>query len=152
MAAAVGCRWSSDLGSSAILQRLVGQLMTTGAYDRHMRRMQRRYRARRDALVSALRQHFGSDAEIEGEHAGAHLVVWLRSLPAGRVDDLVATCRARGVGIYSARNALTVYSDRAASTRLTHCAGLLLGYGLVDPDRIARGIRIVAKACRELTR
>jgi GntR family transcriptional regulator/MocR family aminotransferase len=152
MAAAVGCRWLIDLGSSAILQRVVGELMTTGAYDRHMRRMQRRHRARRDVLVSALRRHFGSDVEIEGEEAGAHFIAWLRCLPAARVDELTATCRSHGVGIYSARNALTVYSDRLAATRLTRCAGLLLGYGLVDTDRINRGIRVVASVYKDILR
>jgi GntR family transcriptional regulator/MocR family aminotransferase len=152
ISAAVGCRWLSDLGSSAILQRLVGELMTRGAYDRHIRRMQRRYRARRDAMVDALRAHFGSDAEIEGEEAGAHFIVWLRGLPANRTDDLVATCRARGVGVYPAQNALTAYSDRAIASRLTRGAGLLLGYGLVDLNRIPRGMRVLASVYRELTR
>jgi GntR family transcriptional regulator/MocR family aminotransferase len=149
---AVGCRWLSDLGSSAIMQRLVGELMTRGAYDRHMRRVQRRYRARRDAMVGALRAHFGSEAEIEGEEAGAHFLVWLRGLPAARTEDLVAGCRARGVGVYPAHNALTVYSERAKATRLTRCAGLLLGYGLVDSTRIPRGMRVLANVYRELTR
>jgi GntR family transcriptional regulator/MocR family aminotransferase len=152
MSAAVGCKWLSDLGSSAILQRVVGELMTRGAYDRHIRRMQRRYRARRDALVSALRAHLGSDIEIEGEEAGAHFIAWLPDLPAARVDELVTTCRARGVGIYSARNALTVFSERFVTTRLTRCASLLLGYGLVDIDRINRGVRIIASVYRDLTR
>jgi GntR family transcriptional regulator/MocR family aminotransferase len=152
MTAAVGCKWLSDLGSSAILQRVVGELMTRGAYDRHIRRMQRRYRARRDALVTALRTHLGSDIEIEGEEAGAHFIAWLPGLPAARVDELVAACRARSVGIYSARNALTVFSERFEMTRMTRCAGLLLGYGLVDVDRIDRGVRIVASVYRNLTR
>jgi GntR family transcriptional regulator / MocR family aminotransferase len=152
MPAAVGCRWLSDLGSSAILQRLVGELMTRGAYDRHMRRMQRRYRARRDAMVTALRSHLGAEIEIEGEAAGAHFIVWLRGLPADRTDEFVATCRARGVGVYPARNALTVYSDRAAAAYLTRSAGLLVGYGLVDLDQIARGTRILAAVYRNMTR
>jgi GntR family transcriptional regulator / MocR family aminotransferase len=152
LTAAVACRWLSDLGSSAILQRVVGELMTRGAYDRHIRRLQRRYRARRDALVNALRGHLGSDIEIEGEEAGAHFIVWLPGLAAGRGDELVAACRARGVGVYSARNAMTVFSERFAATRLTRGAGLLLGYGLADAERIPRGIRILAGVYREMTR
>jgi len=152
MTVTVGCKWLSDLGSPSILQRLVGELMTRGAYDRHIRRMQRRYRMRRDALVTALRAHMGSDVEIEGDEAGLHLIVWLRGLPAERVDDLVAASRARGVGVYSLRSAMAVYSERRAATELSQCASLLLGYGLVDVDSIDRGIRIVAGAYREMTR
>lgn len=152
MPAAVGCRWLSDLGSSAILQRVVGELMTRGAYDRHVRRVQRRYRARRDAMVTALRTHLGSDVEIQGEEAGAHFIVWLKGLPAARVDELVATCRAKSVGVYAARNAMTVYSDTLAATHAADCAGLLLGYGLVDIDRIRKGMRILASVYRDMTK
>jgi GntR family transcriptional regulator / MocR family aminotransferase len=151
MPAAVGCRWLSDLGSSAILQRVVGELMTRGAYDRHVRRVQRRYRARRDAMVTALRTHFGSDVDIQGEEAGAHFIVWLKGLPATRVDELVATCRAKSVGVYAARNAMTVYSDTLAADHATGCAGLLLGYGLVDIDGIRKGMRILASVYRDMT-
>jgi hypothetical protein len=56
------------------------------------------------------------------------------------------------VGVYPARNALTVYSDRAAESRLSRCAGLLVGYGLVDLDSIARGVRVLATVYREMTR
>jgi len=36
-------KWLADRGSPTILQRAVGELMATGEYDRHIRRMQRRY-------------------------------------------------------------------------------------------------------------
>jgi GntR family transcriptional regulator/MocR family aminotransferase len=152
VAAAVGCKWLSDLGSPAILQRVVGELMTRGAYDRHVRRMQRRYRARRDALVTALHAQLGAEVEIEGEEAGLHLIAWLRGLPAERVDDLVAACRARGVGVYSPRSAMAVYSERLAATRAKRCAGLLLGYGLVEVDRISRGVQVLASVYRNMIR
>jgi GntR family transcriptional regulator/MocR family aminotransferase len=103
--------------------------------------MHRRYRARRDALVAALRRHLASEVEIAGEEAGVHLMVGFRRLPAERVDELVATCRARGVGVYSPRSALAVYSEHLAPG-----ASLLLGYGLVDVDGIDRGVRILAEA------
>jgi GntR family transcriptional regulator/MocR family aminotransferase len=151
-AAAVGCKWLSDLGSPAILQRLVAELMTRGEYDRHIRRMQRRYRARRDALVTALRESFGSGIEIDGEDAGLHVVVTLKGLSADRVDEFRAACRTRGVGVYSPRNALAVYSASHAGTGRPQAASLLLGYGLVDVDRIHRGVRIISGVYREMTR
>jgi GntR family transcriptional regulator/MocR family aminotransferase len=114
--------------------------------------MQRRYRARRDAMVSALRAQFGDDVAIEGADAGAHFIVWLRGLPAARTDDFVAACRARGVGVYPAHNALTVYSERAIAQRLTRCTGLLLGYGMVDLIRIPRGMRVLGNVYRDLKR
>ena len=44
--------------------------MATGEYDRHIRRMQKRYRERRHALLGALKHHLGADAQVEGSAAG----------------------------------------------------------------------------------
>lgn len=148
--AAVGCKWLSDLGSPAILQRLVGELMARGAYDRHIRRMQRRYRMRRDALVNALRKRFGSDVEIHGQEAGLHLIAEFRHLPAHRVGELTDACRARGVGVYTPRNALVVFANPAERTR--DRARLLLGYGLVGVEQIEHGVNVLADEYRRLKR
>ncbi|MPY86763.1 MAG: aminotransferase class I/II-fold pyridoxal phosphate-dependent enzyme [Luteitalea sp.] len=150
VSAAVGCKWLSDRGSPVILQRIVGQLMATGAYDRHIRRMLRRYRMRRDALVTALQRHFGSAVDVDGADAGLHVVVWLRDLPAERLSALVEACRARGVGIYPLEGGLAVYSEPRAATRPPRRAGLLLGYGLLDVDHIERGVSLLASAYREV--
>ncbi len=139
--AAVALRWLSDRGGPSLLQRTVGQLMATGEYDRHIRRMLRRYRARRTALVDALEKHLGSMAEIEGSEAGLHVVVWLPHLPADRMDALLDACYARDVGVYSVARYATLPLERQ---------GLLLGYGLIDVPEIRRGVKRLADAYREV--
>ena len=49
--ALVRAKWLCDLGSSALLQHTLAQLMSTGEYDRHIRRMQKQYRGRRHVLL-----------------------------------------------------------------------------------------------------
>ena len=134
-------KWVADNGSSLLLQRMVADLMTTGEYERHIRRMSRRYRARRDALLRALHRRFGDDAIIEGGGAGLHVVVWLPRLRPSLVPDLVTACAARGVGVYSI--ALHAATPPAR-------AGLLLGFGLVEPPAIETGIARLAEAYRKL--
>jgi GntR family transcriptional regulator/MocR family aminotransferase len=75
-----------DLSSSLPLQLIVAKLMATGEYDRHLRRMQRRYRMRRQTLPSALHRHLGAAAQ-DGSGAGLHVAVWLPRLPAEGVPD-----------------------------------------------------------------
>jgi GntR family transcriptional regulator/MocR family aminotransferase len=150
VAAAVGCKWLSDLGSPPILQSLVGELMARGAYDRHIRRMLRRYRERRDALVAALHAHLGPAIDVDGHEAGLHVLVWLRDLPPDRVDALVARCLERGVGVHSLARSAVVSFDPHAARLPTRRAGLLLGYGVVDVRNIDRGIAVVAAAYREI--
>ena len=79
-------KWLCDLGSSPLLQRTLAQLMATGEYDRHIRRMQKRYRERRQALLAAIERDFGAKAHVEGSAAGLHVVVWFPELRPGSCD------------------------------------------------------------------
>jgi GntR family transcriptional regulator/MocR family aminotransferase len=137
---AVHARWVTDRGGSRLVERAVADLLETGEYDRHVRRMQRRYSERRHALIRALEERFGSAVEIAGHRTGLHLVVWLPALAPHRVGALVAASRARGVAVYPVAPYAVRPIDRA---------GLLLGYGLVGVDAIARGIEALADAYQE---
>jgi GntR family transcriptional regulator/MocR family aminotransferase len=141
MAAARHAKWLADGGSSPLLQKTIAAMMATGDYERHIRRMSRRYRHRRDALLGAVRRHLGGDAVVEGGSGGLHVVLWLPRLPQSRVADLVAACAARDVGVYSVAP--------HAATPPPH-AGLLLGYGIVDPPAIQTGIARLADAYRAI--
>ncbi|MFD7730680.1 PLP-dependent aminotransferase family protein [Kitasatospora phosalacinea] len=69
----------ADLGTGAIDQLAFAALLESGGYDRHLRTVRPRYRARRDALVAALREHLPG-AELRGVAAGLHLYA---ELPPG---------------------------------------------------------------------
>ncbi len=141
VAPVASAKWLSDRGSSMLLQRMVYELMASGEYDRHIRRMQRRYDARRARLKAALQQYLGSEVEVSGDQAGLHLVAWFPELSPADVDALVIACRDRGVGISSIA--------RFAKARLPS-GGVLLGYGLVDEPAIDAGVRKLAAAYRDL--
>ncbi len=139
--ALVHAKWLSDLGSSALLQHTLAQLMATGEYDRHIRRMQKLYRSRRHLLLGALKRHLGEVAEVMGASAGLHVVVWFPKWPPERVTALVEACAARGVGVYPIGG--------HATRRLRH-AGLILGYGLTEAPQIERGIELLAAAYQDV--
>ncbi len=136
-------KWLLDRGSSVLLQRAVAGLMASGAYDRHMRRLQRRYSAKRQTLIRALRTHLGSHVDVTGAEAGYHLVVWLPREAAPHVNAIVADCRRRGVGLYS-----VAPLARRPLPRL----GLILGYGIVDDRLIEDGVRVLAAAYQRAAR
>ncbi|MEV7927847.1 PLP-dependent aminotransferase family protein [Kitasatospora sp. NPDC088779] len=81
--------------ASALDQLTLAELIDSGGYDRHVRRMRRRYRERRDQLVAALAgsaPHIG----VSGVAAGLHAV--LRLEPGTEHAVLQAAAR-RGLGL-----------------------------------------------------
>ncbi|WP_440085603.1 MocR-like pyridoxine biosynthesis transcription factor PdxR [Streptosporangium sp. LJ11] len=79
-------RGELDLGSPVLEQYVLADFVTTGGYDRHLRRMRREYRARRDAFALALGEHL-PEITVRGVSAGLHL---LAELPYGWDEAAVA--------------------------------------------------------------
>jgi GntR family transcriptional regulator/MocR family aminotransferase len=84
----------ADNGTPLIEQAALAELVRSGELDRHLRRMRRRYRDRRDRLVAALQEHL-PEGRIEGVAAGLNVLVWLPP----DVDEaaLIAAAAARGM-------------------------------------------------------
>jgi GntR family transcriptional regulator/MocR family aminotransferase len=74
---------------SVIEQLALADLLASGAYDRHVRRMRHRYRRRRDALLELLATATPA-LRPRGIAAGLHVVV---DLPAGRESAVLAAAR-----------------------------------------------------------
>ncbi|GAA1679525.1 PLP-dependent aminotransferase family protein [Nonomuraea maheshkhaliensis] len=69
-------RGELDLGSPVIEQYALAHFLRTGGYDKHLRRMRREYRRRRDALVTALGAEL-PEVRVKGIDAGLHLYLEL---------------------------------------------------------------------------
>jgi GntR family transcriptional regulator / MocR family aminotransferase len=76
--AAVAAEAVRDPGPSTLDQIALAQFISSGGYDRHLRRMRRHYRERRDALASAL-QEAAPELTVRGVAAGLHLLIDLTS-------------------------------------------------------------------------
>jgi GntR family transcriptional regulator/MocR family aminotransferase len=93
------------------------------------------YRARRDALLRALRRHLPSLRPV-GASAGLHVVAWL---PDG-VDETETIERAAAAGV-AVDGVSSFYSARRDGP-----GGLLFGYGTMVEADIEEAIRLVARA------
>jgi len=125
-------RWSE--GPPRIEQEALAELIESGAYDRHLRRMRRLYRQRRDVLVDAI-DHALPGMKIEGAAAGLHLTL---RLPDGLDEaQLLADLRRRGV----ATEGLAHY----AQTPLRP-GRLFLGYGRASESALRLAVRALAEA------
>ncbi|MFE2046709.1 PLP-dependent aminotransferase family protein [Streptomyces sp. NPDC059477] len=134
-----------DLGHPTLDQELFARFVERGDYDRQLRRCQRAYRERRDALVAALQEHFPG-AEVSGIAAGLHVIA---TLPAryGPGDRFLARVRDAGVTVRT----LEAYAHPDAApgqppSRASPAVRLVLGYAHLTPARIRAGVRLMAEA------
>jgi GntR family transcriptional regulator/MocR family aminotransferase len=126
-------------------QALLAEFLSSGAFLHHLRRMRAVHAARRDALLGALREHFGPP-EVSGAQSGMHLVWRLPpTLPESRV--LRARAHERGVGLYDFDSANVYVAD--ACTRARHARALVLGYAALDERELAVAVRRIAQVARE---
>ncbi|MFG2308097.1 PLP-dependent aminotransferase family protein [Streptomyces sp. NPDC048566] len=124
-----------DLGNPVLDQAVLARLVERGDYDRQLRRCQRAYRERRDALVEALAQHFPGTT-VSGVAAGLHAVA---ALPDryGPPERLLRRAAEAGVAI---RSAAHYGAAEPGGVRL------VLGYAHLSPARIHEGIERLARA------
>jgi GntR family transcriptional regulator / MocR family aminotransferase len=132
----VAAKWAADRFSATLAQEALADLITTGQFERYLRRAGNRNAAKRRALIGALRQHFGDRVEIAGENTGVHLVVWLNDVRPRDLSAVIARARAAGVGLYSVAPFYTSPPPRA---------GLLFGYASLTEAEIRAGVRRVAE-------
>jgi GntR family transcriptional regulator/MocR family aminotransferase len=124
----------SDRGSCTLDQLALATLLTTGRYDRHLRRMRTVYAARRTALTEAFASH-APGVQLTGLAAGFHAVA---PLPPGAGETaVIAAARQRRVGLHGI-GAYRGDPDAAAP------AALVMGFGNVRERAIEPAIAAVA--------
>jgi GntR family transcriptional regulator/MocR family aminotransferase len=82
--------------SSSLDQLTLAEFISSGAYDRQVRRVRLAYRQRRDRLVAAVRRE-APQVRVTGIAAGLHAV--LRLPPGQREEDLVARAARHGLAV-----------------------------------------------------
>ncbi len=98
--AALEIRSVADRYAGAMDQLTMAQLIEAGDFDRHVRRMRRTYRRRRDALIGAV-YDTASVTRIHGTEAGLHAVLELP--PAVPEENLLARAEEHSLGLHGLR-------------------------------------------------
>lgn len=128
----VGAKHAADLGSPTLPQLVFTELLTNGRYERHLRAIRQRQRARRDAFLDELRDQL-PEIRVSGVAAGLHLVIELRGDP-GTDAAVAGELLQRGVLVHP----LSWHRQRPGPP------GLVIGYAALSADRLREAARIVA--------
>lgn len=119
---------------SAIDQRALAVLLSSGRYDRHIRRSRVTYRERRDVVLEAVADVDG--VTVGGVAAGLHVSL---ALPA-HVDEAAVTGDLASQGVFI--RGLANYRIRPGPP------GLVLGYAHLTPELLRVGAGMVAGTLR----
>jgi GntR family transcriptional regulator/MocR family aminotransferase len=126
-------KWMADRHTPLVEQAALADFIIEGHLERHIRRMRRLYKRRRDAMLDALDHHFGSRAVVRGDAAGLHMTVGFTGVP-----DLCARAKRCGVHISSSNIYYSATPKRGRATEY------ILGFSAVSERTIRESIKRLA--------
>jgi GntR family transcriptional regulator/MocR family aminotransferase len=122
----------TDWSTSLLLQGALYEFCRRGHLDRHLKRVVREYRRRRDVMIASMERHFPGEVRWTRPQGG--LVIWV-TLPAG-VDADEAATEAEAQGVLVGRGDLFSVSGGSRNN-------LRLVFGQASPEAIRKGIRVL---------
>lgn len=131
----------SDMGCSAIEQAALAHLLASGGFQRHLRRVIRSLRARRNALMAGLTRHGRGHFTFDEPTAGMHLVATQSPRSKLNLTELIRACADVGLGLYPL--APHYLAERSPP-------GLLLGYAGMSTAEIDMACRLLGSCLRGL--
>lgn len=125
----------SDRQCPALEQLATARFIVEGHFVRHIARMRKIYKAKRDHMLRELRSRF-NQIEIFGDSTGMHVVA---RFPGRTFDqELLKVCRKEGVIVYPV--------EERALQKGNYSDYIILGYSHLDPTLISKGVDRLAKA------
>jgi GntR family transcriptional regulator / MocR family aminotransferase len=123
-----------DISTGALVQALGADLLSSGYYLRHLRKIRRMYRKRRDAMLLALETYLPKTVRFTRPKGGLHLWVMLDR----PIDALKLLERTKKSGLSFSPGTLFFCDGRRSSS-------FRLNYSSYPPEVINQGIRLLAK-------
>ena len=127
--------------ADAVAQAMLADLINDGELKKHLRRVSKEYRARREVLQTCLHQAFGERIRVQEPEGG--LALWVRFQEQTDVDLLVRTALDHG---------LVVRSGRQFSPNDQPENALRLGFASLDRDELHQATQRLAQAMKAMDR
>ncbi len=121
---------------SLIEQKIISKFITDGYFERHLNKMRKAYKDKRQFLINCLNENF--DLKITGENAGHHILISLKNQKP--TSQLYSLALKNGVRVYPVSNYFV------GEVPAEHKNKLLLGYGGLTEKEIKEGVLILKKA------
>ena len=136
----VRLKQSTDLHTNRIGQWWCAQFINSRDYPAHLERLRSFYRARRDAMQTALTRRLGELAEWTQPSGG--LFFWVRLKGGGDTRALLVRALERKVAFMPGEAFF-------ANPGVAHAAFMRLNFSHATPEQLDHGLAILAEAIRE---
>jgi GntR family transcriptional regulator/MocR family aminotransferase len=124
-------KWITDRHTTLLEQAALADFLEEGHLDRHIRRMRRLYKSRRDTMIDELQRRFGSDVGIRGDAAGMHMTVTFRA-------PHLVQARAQASGVHLASTDI-YYESKSVKNEF------LIGFSAIGERTIREAIKRIAE-------
>lgn len=129
-------KWFTDLHNPSIDQLILARFIDEGYLERHIHKMKKIYKSRRDVLIHCLKRTFKNKISIFGYSTGLHLVVQWKQWYFSK--EMLANIEPFGVKIYPVED--------HAIKKGNHHQRIILGYGHLKKEDIEEGVARLHRA------
>src|SRR5699024_4306748 len=130
-------KWFTDLHTPSLEQLTIARFIDNRDLERHIRKMKKIYRTRRDFLKECLRKAFDTEIVVSGDSTGLHLIVEYKNVTFS--EQIVHTIIQKyHIKVYPVEHH-TIQKDK-------HSNKLILGYGNLSLEEIKEGIQRLKQA------
>jgi 2-aminoadipate transaminase len=131
---------SSDINTATFAQHTVAAYLDAGRLPAHLRALRREYRARRDAMLRALAEHFPRGAAWRSPRSG--FFIWVELPGEVNLDEVLRDA------IETERVAFVPGRSFSADARPRAARSMRLNFSNCTPERIAEGIARLGRVLR----
>lgn len=129
-------KWFSDLHTPSLDQLILARFIKEGHLERHISRMKKTYKCRRDFLINCLKTTFSNKINILGDSTGLHLIIEFNEQHFSK--ELLKEIEQLGVKVYPVEDH-TIEKGKYPNQ-------IILGYGHLNNDEIKEGITRMCQA------
>ncbi|MDE3841131.1 GntR family transcriptional regulator (plasmid) [Bacillus methanolicus] len=124
-------KWFTDLHTPSLEQLTLARFIDERHLERHIRKMKKIYKTRRDHLKKCLVEQFGTNVKISGDSTGLHLIAEFQNIEFSneKVQEIMVKYK---VKIYPVE-LHTIHKGM-------HQSKIILGYGNLTIEEIEEGI------------
>ena len=124
----------TDVHTDALSQYTLAAFINNGGLERHIWKMKKLYKRKREYMMRCLARNFGDQFEIRGQAAGLHLVAGFPGVTF--TEKVVEDLYKRGIKVVPVES-YSLCRDGA------HAHEVILGYSHLSDEEVSRGVAIL---------